>query len=691
MEPMYATVGANVPQGDGWTFEPKYDGVRVLGHATARRVELVTRNGNDKAAQFPEIVAALRDLAARTGPIVLDGEIVALDADGEPARFQALQSRMHAKEGIEGHMERAPSALVAFDLLRIDGDWLTKRPWTERRAALERTLGGRLPRALRLTVSEPDGERMLAEARKTGWEGIIAKATGARYVAGARSRDWLKLKIEFRQEFVVGGFTEPRNSREHLGAMLLGYFDDAGDFIYVGHTGGGFTRDGLIDMRRRLDRVARATSPFVSPPRTNEPAHWVRPSVVVEVKFSEWTADGRLRQPIFLGVRDDKAARDVGREGTSMQRSTTRSAGSPAAKRSSPKAAAKGAKVAKGEKGEKGAVPARSVIAQLTAIERAGGDGTLLLDGGVELNVSSLGKPFFPDAGVTKGGLMRYYARVADQILPVLDGRPLALKRYPNGIGGPAFFQHDPGENVPAGVRTALVPTEDGSKERRFIGGDLATLLHTVQLGTIAANAWHSRVGSLNTPDYAVLDFDPGDDAPFSAAVEAARWTHAVLKSVGLQSAAKTSGAHGIHVLVPLPPRATYATAAKLAERVALRVVSEHPERATVERAIKARPAGSVYVDHMQNARGKMLASAFTVRAERDATVSAPIPWSRVTGALRLESFTVQSVARRAAALGELWRTGMEHGNSAEAIAAAIEALGPVKASRAGGTRRAAR
>jgi bifunctional non-homologous end joining protein LigD len=322
---MYATIGTGIPAGDEWTYEPKYDGIRVLAFAAGGAggaVALMTRNGKDKAKQFPEVAGAVRSLAARVRrPLVLDGEIVAM-VDGEVARFQALQSRMHVKgtADIDRHAESTPSALVAFDLL-VDGDEvLLAEPWTTRRARLERLLRRRESTHLHLGRSERgDGEAMLRWARSTGWEGIIAKRVDAPYVPGDRSDDWLKLKVEFRQEFVIGGFTEPRNTRPYLGALLLGYFD--GDrFIYVGHTGGGFTREGLREMRARLDRIERATPPFEHPPRTNERAHWVRPQVVVEVKFSEWTADGKLRQPIFLGVRDDKRARDVGLERTSVQR-----------------------------------------------------------------------------------------------------------------------------------------------------------------------------------------------------------------------------------------------------------------------------------------------------------------------------------------------------------------------------------
>jgi bifunctional non-homologous end joining protein LigD len=329
---MYATLGHELPRGRGWTFEPKYDGMRVLAEASPREVRLVTRNGKDKSQQFPELVLGLRDLARRAGrPVLLDGEVVARakrrrgGAAPVASEFQQLQSRMHLKDADEivRLAIEAPASLVVFDLLRDGRASLMPRPWSERRERLE---------ALFDQADDPDdasvvlsdnttrGTTMLARARRVGWEGIIAKRIDARYQPGARSDDWLKLKLLFRAEFVVGGFTEPRKTRPYFGALLLGAYDAAGQFVYVGHTGGGFTREGLAEMHARLAKIERRTSPFVTPPRTNERAHWVAPKIVVEVKFAEWTSDHLLRQPIFLGVRDDKSPRDVTIEGVSLQR-----------------------------------------------------------------------------------------------------------------------------------------------------------------------------------------------------------------------------------------------------------------------------------------------------------------------------------------------------------------------------------
>jgi bifunctional non-homologous end joining protein LigD len=339
LTPMLATVSDELPNGEEWTFEPKYDGIRILAFAADGSVSLLSRNGNSKTAQFPEIVAALAGLSrVRKKPFVLDGELVAMDGH-QPARFQQLQNRMHATDraAIAARRGDTPVAYVVFDVL-LDGDEaLIHEAQHVRRAHLLQLLIPPVPHVLRVSDSLiGNATTLLKRARAKGWEGVIAKRKDGVYEPGRRSRAWLKLKIEQRQEFVVGGYTEPRNSRLHLGAILLGYYDDAGQLIYAGHTGGGFSRATLTDMYRRLVALERKTSPFVMKPRTNERAHWVRPRVIVEVKFNEWTADGKLRQPIFVGIRDDKAPADVRREPVSVaakpaRRTTPR--GAPATKR----------------------------------------------------------------------------------------------------------------------------------------------------------------------------------------------------------------------------------------------------------------------------------------------------------------------------------------------------------------------
>ena len=724
LEPMYASIGQDIPTGPGWTFEPKYDGIRVLAFVTPKSVKLITRNGNEKTRQFPEVADALRRFGeALDRSVVLDGEVVAL-VDGAPARFQELQSRMHVKESTTAgrHAEESPAAFIAFDLLLDGDDVLLREPFSVRRKRLVRLWGRRKQRTLVLTESvEGDGAAMVERAHEGGWEGVIAKRTDAPYEPGVRSRAWLKLKIEHRQEFVVGGFTEPRNTREHIGALLLGYFDN-GRFIYVGHTGGGFTRAGLRAMYDRLKPLIRRTSPFEETPKTNEKAHWVTPKVVVEVKFNEWTVDGKLRQPIYLGTRDDKDAREVGREPESIAgkslgtgsgdrlsargtRTSTakaaakkaagkrgragavrrRSADAPSgaratvrknvAKRSAAKTARKSgtskttrksgsSKAAAGRRGD----AATNIVDQLHRFEEEGGSGTLSLGGSATLAVSSLGKVFFPKDGFTKGDLMRYYATMAPHILPAIADRPLVLKRFPNGIGGMSFYQQKAPDEAPDAVRVETIRNEENVEQRRVVGGDLATLLYTVQLGAVSIDPWHGRVGALELADYTILDLDPGPRATFSRVVDVARWVKEEMDRLGLEGIAKTSGSTGIHIFIPLPPNTPEEAALLVAQLIATRVADAHPREATIERSVKARPPAAVYVDYLQNIRAKTVAGVYAVRAKPGATVSTPLRWEELTSSLDPRAFTIESVPGRVKRIGDLWGKAMDRRNSLRGI-----------------------
>jgi bifunctional non-homologous end joining protein LigD len=694
--PMKASVGTGVPKGEGWTYEPKYDGIRVIAYATADAAHLVTRNGNDKSVQFPEVIEALRDLAKKAKrPLVLDGEVVALDGE-EVARFQDLQSRMHTTDRafIETAREGAPASLVAFDLL-VDGDEvITREPWTVRRARLEQRLRNRTSRALKLGETVPnDGEELLKKAAKLGWEGVIAKRMDDPYTPGVRSSGWLKLKIEHRQEFVVGGWTEPRKTREHIGALLLGHYDDEGNFIYVGHTGGGFTNEGLRDMYRKLAPLERSTSPFSEKVRTNERAHWVTPKIVVEVKFGEWTADGKLRQPIFLGVRDDKPAREVTREAESVQdRGTVRRTKAGAAARAVTKKSARpatGAKRATGAKtSTKGtsATPARGrkrasapitdvpvyanapIVSRLVEIETEGGRGTVALGRGASLDVSSLDKVYFPKDGITKGALMRYYATVAPLILPTVKDRALVLKRTPEGIEGETFFQQKAPDDPPAGVRVEAVPESDGDTKNRLVGGDITTLLYCVQLGCVSTDPWHSRVQSAENPDYTYIDIDPQPKAGFQRVLDCARWAKEEMDALGIHGALKTSGSRGLHIAIPLPASATWETAVTLAQIIAAQVAQKHPQDATIERTVAARSTKSVYMDYLQNIRGKSVAGPYCVRAKPGAMVSTPLDWSELTDDLDPHEYTIETTPLRFRKVGDLWREQMKSRNSAAAL-----------------------
>lgn len=625
---MLATVGTALPTNDGWAYEPKYDGIRVLAIAGDGVVKLVSRNGIDKARQFPEVVEELAEFVRRRRglPIVLDGELVGITASAL-GRFQSIQARVHERDAqvIAAHSLDMPVALMAFDILHDGRRSLADEPWRVRRVALERALAARnvpsnaLRASLRLGEAVlHDGEALMARARAEGWEGIMAKRTESRYAVGARSRDWLKLKLERQQEFVVGGWTEPRNSRPDVGALLLGYYRD-GALRYAGHVGTGFTHDELAWLRERMQPLARASSPFATSPTTNAVAHWIRPVLVVEVRFNEWTNTGHLRQPVYLGVRSDKRARDVAREDV------------------------------------------------MTPMEKAVVSSTLAT---TAIAFSNLDKLFFPKAKKTKGDVIAYYTSIAPLLLPFVADRPLVLRRYPNGIEKPAFFQQRVPSGVPSGVRTATVPQPDGSVQRRIVGGDLTTLLYCAQLGAIDVNPWHSRVDSLHSADYSIVDLDPGVGATFRRVIDVAQWTKEVMDEMGVVGALKTSGASGLHVYIPLPPDTSYETSLLLAKLIATRVAQRHPKHATVTRAVKARPRGTVYVDYLQNVQGKSVASVFSLRAQPAASVSTPLQWSELTATLDPRDFTMDNVLSGAAVRAKAWTRTLSTPNALTALGA---------------------
>jgi bifunctional non-homologous end joining protein LigD len=615
-------------------YEPKYDGIRALvevepGRAP-RGVRIWSRLGNDKTDQFPEIVAALdRFRAGLKAGVLLDGEIVALDASGAPAGFQRLQGRIHLTGRIDRHRnaQRQPTAFVAFDVLRDGGEDLRALPLVARRARLERILGSHGAGTLRLSeLVAGDARALHRRIASRGGEGLIAKRRESTYVSGRRSADWRKIKLVQRAEFVVGGFTAPRGSRAHFGALLLGV--RIGDALeYVGHTGTGFDDRELARLAAVLAPLEISTCPFRRRPATNERPHWVTPEIVVEVRFSEWTDDRKLRAPVYLGQRIDVPAPAAGAETVAASRREPPS-GLPA--------------------------ELRRLFEALLEIEASGGGGVLTLPQGRRLEVTNLGKIWWPEEGITKGELMRYYVGVAPYLLPAVKDRPLIMKRFPNGIHAKAFFQQRAPSDLPAGVRASALPS-DRVVPTRLIGGSLVTLLYMVQIAAISQDPWFSRVQSPGAADHVAFDLDPMPGVPFTRVVDVARWIHGELEKLGVPAVAKTSGAEGLHVYVPLPPRTSYEAGRIFCEIVATMVADKHPKVATVERAVHARGA-RVYIDCLQNIRGKSLATAYSARASTGAGVSAPLTWEEVDAGIDRRDFTIRTMSARLAATGDLWR-----------------------------------
>jgi bifunctional non-homologous end joining protein LigD len=582
--------------------------------------------------------------ARRAGAAVLDGEIVALDAAGQPAGFQRIQDRIHLTEAREIVRRAAtnPTAFVAFDLLRDGGEDLCARPLVERRRRLEAALTPALGDTVRLSTQvRGDGAALLAEARAHGWEGLVVKEAMSPYRPGRRSREWRKMKLARSDSFVIGGFTEPRGSRHRFGALLLGAREPGGRLRYVGHVGGGFSDAELDRIARLLRPLEIPTCPFDKRPVTNEKPHWTRPELVAEVRFSVVTDDGVLREPMFLGLRDDAPPAEA--------------RGAESVHAPAPATAASVAPAPSDDVDEK--PPTRAVLARLRADLDAlagRGGGRLELPGGVTLPVTNLAKRLWPALAITKADLFRHYIDVAPYILPVLRDRPLVMRRWPDGIEGHSFFQHRAPDDVPAAVRRRSIAGDEVAS--RLIGGNLATLLYMVQLASISQDPWFSRAQSPAEIDFAAIDLDPMEGVPFGRVRDVARWVRDELDRLGADGHLKTSGSRGLHIYLPMRAGTPFEAGLLFCRLVASVVAGRHPDAATVERTVKRRPAKAVYLDCLQNGFGKTLASAYSARASAFAGVSAPLAWKELDHAdLDPRAFTIRTMPARLSAAGDLW------------------------------------
>jgi bifunctional non-homologous end joining protein LigD len=656
----------------GMVYEPKYDGIRALvdlapppKRSADSRVRLYSRNGNDKTAQFPAIVAALASIGRTLdAPLLLDGEIVAVDAAGRPLGFQYIQGRIHrtTKSEIERGEQEQPAVLVMFDLLRDGDEDVRPLAMAARRLRLQERVRIPKPASHVLRLSEivaDDGRPLLKRAEDEGWEGLIVKDGQSVYQSGRRTPAWRKKKLLKQQEFVIGGWTEPRQTRQNFGALLVGFYDE-GDLRWAGSVGTGFN-DAELDRVAKLLRPREIPeSPFAERFRTPERQHWVKPELLAEVRFTEWTSDGLLRQPVYLGLRSDKSAKDVVREDVQAQGPR------PKAQASNPTTQASRRKAEPSRPKPKASSDLASLLDELTHLEKTKKDGDLILPNGDKLRVTNLAKVFWPKLGITKGELIRYYVQVSPMILPVIDDRPLVMKRFPNGVDSQAFYQQRHPEQTPPGVRREVLPEdvepidEEGPRDR-LIGGSLTTLLYMTQLAAISQDPWFSRVADPMSQDHTAIDLDPGEGATFKHVLDVARWVKEELDRYNIPAVPKTSGSRGLHIYIPLPPHTSYETGQLLAQMIATAVASKHPKVATVERWVKRRPRGTVYVDYLQNILGKTLATAYSARASDYAGVSTPLTWDEVARGLDPKEFTIRTTPARFKKVGDLWarlRTG---------------------------------
>jgi bifunctional non-homologous end joining protein LigD len=613
--PMLATLEdpKNIPQ-QGYEFEIKWDGYRIIAQVAGGEARLLSRKDQDYTQRFANVAKEL-EKALKTPDAVVDGEVVALDEEGRPS-FSAMQ------QGKPG----TPIHYYVFDLLEVEGEPVIDLPLTERRARLKKLLDGRNRTAV---FSEPfdDGQALYEVAKERRLEGIMGKKLDSRYLPGKRTRDWLKFKTHGEQELVIAGYTKGKGRREwSFGSLVLGAYEADGTLRWVGNVGTGFDDDEIEKLLGKLRPLERKASPFEPPPKMPRVRKgevvWVEPKLVAEVSFAEWTHDGRLRAPVYQGLRTDKDATEVHRE-----------------------------------------LPTTPIPDVIQKGKRV-------------LRLSNLDKPFWPEEGITKGDLLAYYRDVASVVVPHVRDRPFTMKRYPDGWQGKFFFQKDKPAGMPDWIPTVNieVSTRERPRQRRRIDAPLVNdelaLLWMINMASIDLNTWYSRVDKLDRPDFVLFDLDPSPDVGFKETVQVALLVKEAVDALGLVSFCKTSGADGIHVLVPVERRSTYDDTRQFAEIIAGALATTHRGLVTTEWS-KAKRRG-VLIDANQNGEGKTIASVYSVRPRAGAPVSTPLRWEEVDESLEPGMFTMDVVRKRIAEHGDLFEGVLK---TKQSLAKALKAL----------------
>ncbi len=628
--PMLSRMGELPPDPARWSFEVKWDGVRAIAYIQPGRLRLESRNLNEITEAYPEVRGLLENLGMHEA--VLDGEIVTFDEQGRPS-FERLQRRMHVSSptAVRRLMSSHPVVYAIFDLLYLDGHSLMELPYRERRERLEALeLGGR---AWRVATAHPgQGTALLEATREQGLEGIMAKRLDSCYEAGRRTGAWLKIKHTRRQELVIGGWVPGEGRRtKRIGALLMGYYD--GDrFVYAGRVGTGFTDRSLTELQTRLESYRRPTSPFAGR-RAGIPrdAVFVEPCLVAEIELREWTSEGVMRAPSFKGLREDRAPREVGLE------SPRGSGGAEAAAEAAAPAAAPD-----------------SPEGLFDEVERLPGGALAVLVEGRRLRISNWDKVLYPATGFTKGDLVAYYARIAPAVLPHLHGRPLTLKRYPEGVEAEHFYEKQAPSHRPDWVQIARV-----GNINYVLAQDRPTLVWLTNLADVELHTSLSLAAAPEEPTMLVFDLDPGPPAGILECCEVGQVLHGLFDQLGLESFAKTSGSKGLQVYVPVNSGASYEHTKPMAKRIA-ELLEQRMPGLVVSRMTKRLRPGKVLVDWSQNDAHKTTVTVYSVRARERPTVSTPVSWDEVARARErqdpeLLTFDTDAVLARVAEQGDLF------------------------------------
>lgn len=635
---MFATAVNKPPIGANWLYEIKWDGVRALCLIKNGALEIHSRRGNRCERQYPELAHLPEQVHAQTA--WLDGEICVLDEEGR-ARFQNIQPRIHANlNAVSQLAETAPATLFLFDLLYVDGYDLRGVALSDRKRLLNMLV---VPdEHIRLSEAfDTTGEEMFEAAKKMGLEGILAKDRGSAYEA-TRSIHWQKVKVSNEQEFVVAGFT--KGERDYFGALVLSVHEN-GVLRHVGQVGTGFDQNMMKDIHERLEPLATKTCPLTPKPKIKD-VTWVRPEVVCQVRFLEWTNEGMLRAPVFVALREDKTSDDVSREDPIDP------------------------------------VETPEPMLSRERIELQGKEAMVDVDGH-RLKLTNLDKTYFPKDGWKKRDLLAFYDAVSEWLLPHLKDRPLSLKRYPNGIADEFFFQKNASNHFPDWMRCEPISEHGGLKLNHYpLANDRASLLYLTNLGCIDQNPWMSRIGNLDHPDWMLLDLDPVETS-FDQIIEATLLVREVLTDVGLKGYPKTTGGDGMHIYVPLEPQYSFEQVRSFAEIIAHLAIDRAPDIFTTPRSVDKRKKERVYFDYLQIGTGKTIAAPYVIRAYDGAPVATPLDWKEVKRGLRPHDFRIDNSVKRFESVGDLFRPVLEGGQRLEDALERVGGSEPAPAKKA--------
>jgi bifunctional non-homologous end joining protein LigD len=656
LEPMKATLVDAAFDDERWFFEVKWDGVRVLAFVNNGTLRLQTRTGHSANDRYPELAGLSKAVSLKQA--ILDGEVVALDPEGRPS-FQLLQNRGR---------EPATIQYVVFDLLYADGRVLFRVPLEDRKRLLQNVL--RQSATFRFSEHVVgSGKAFFAAARKKRLEGVVAKLRDSPYQPGVRSHAWLKIKALFQQEVVIGGFTAPRAGRKYFGALIVGVYED-GRLVYTGHVGTGFTEQTLKSISTALKPLVQKTCPFDgTPPRANEKPTWVKPQLACEVKFAEWTRDGRMRQPVFLGLRDDVEPRAVRRElagdAARNREKAERSARAPAsstrrARIASPNGSTPSTTLSQAAAriaAQFGTKLRGATAAELEALDaiKKEGDWTI---GGRQVHLTNLDKVLFPEDGLTKRDLVKYYVQVAPVLIPYYSHRPLSMNPHPDGIHGKSYWVKDKPDYAPDWIPTFRYNDQKSEKDWILIE-EVATLAWLANHAVIDLHPWYSRADKPEYPDWSVIDLDPAEGATFPQVVQVAKLLKSALDHLELKSVLKTTGQRGLHIYVPIERRYTLDQSREFVAKLAKMIQTLLPDLVTEVWEVKRR-TGKIRIDYTQNVINKTLAGPYSVRPAEHAPVSTPISWDELDDPkLRPDRWTIASLGDRLLQVGDLFHEAL--------------------------------